>query len=184
VQIIFLKNLFYAEYAVQDNRIVLDKSENVTHCIMKRKTIQMPLSIRLSSDERILAESYAIMHSISLADTFKQALFEKIEDEYDITIANRAYQKCIADGKKNRPLSELKKELADLILKEKSMSFQTDSLHGVLKSDYDEKSMREERISSRKDMDLYREIFNTRAECVIHPASSVFITCNYFREFI
>lgn len=44
----------------------------------------MSFSIRLTEEERSLAESYAKLHSISLAEAFKNALFEKIEDEYDV----------------------------------------------------------------------------------------------------
>lgn len=44
----------------------------------------MGFSIRLSEEERALADSYAKLHSISLGEAFKKALFEKIEEEYDI----------------------------------------------------------------------------------------------------
>ena len=43
----------------------------------------MSFSIRLSSEEKALAESYARLHSMSLGEAFKKALFEQIEDEYD-----------------------------------------------------------------------------------------------------
>ena len=52
----------------------------------------MSFSIRLTEEERKLADSYAKLHSISLAEAFKKALFEKIEDEYDIIIAEEAYK--------------------------------------------------------------------------------------------
>ena len=47
----------------------------------------MSFSIRLTTEEKNLAESYARIHAISLGEAFKQALFEKIEDEYDLTVA-------------------------------------------------------------------------------------------------
>lgn len=50
----------------------------------------MSFSIRLSDEEKSLAESYAKLHSMSLGEAFKKALFEKIEDEYDIAIAEEA----------------------------------------------------------------------------------------------
>ena len=59
----------------------------------------MTFSIRLSEEERNLAESYAKIHSFSLAEAFKNALFEKIEDEYDITIAENAYKEYLKDPK-------------------------------------------------------------------------------------
>ena len=41
----------------------------------------MAFSIRLSEKERKLATSYSHLHGISLGEAFKQALFERIEDE-------------------------------------------------------------------------------------------------------
>lgn len=70
----------------------------------------MAFSIRLTEEERLLAESYARMHSFSLAEAFKRALFEKIEDEYDITTGQEAYDEYMAEGGKSRPIDELWKE--------------------------------------------------------------------------
>ncbi len=70
----------------------------------------MAFSIRLTDEERQLAESYAKLHSFSLAEAFKRALFEKIEDEYDIVIGQEAYEEYIAEGKKSRPIGELWEE--------------------------------------------------------------------------
>ena len=42
----------------------------------------MSFSIRLTDTERALAESYAKLHALSLAEAFKRALFEKIEDGF------------------------------------------------------------------------------------------------------
>lgn len=71
----------------------------------------MSFSIRLTPEEKILAESYAKLHSLSLGEAFKKALFERIEDEYDITAAYEAYEEYVKSGKKSRPISELWKEL-------------------------------------------------------------------------
>ena len=70
----------------------------------------MAFSIRLTDEERQLDESYAKLHSFSLAEAFKRALFEKIEDEYDIVIGQEAYEEYIAEGKKSRPIGELWEE--------------------------------------------------------------------------
>jgi hypothetical protein len=67
----------------------------------------MAFSIRLTEDERRLADSYAKIHSMSLGDAFKQALFEKIEDEYDIAVAEEAYSEYVKSGKKSNPISKL-----------------------------------------------------------------------------
>ena len=71
----------------------------------------MSFSIRLTPEEKSLAESYAKLHSVSLAEAFKKALFEKIEDEYDIAIAETAYNEYVKDGRKSKPISELWEEL-------------------------------------------------------------------------
>lgn len=70
----------------------------------------MSFSIRLTEEERALAESYARLHSYSLAEAFKRALFEKIEDEYDVTIGQEAYREYLSSGKQSRPIDELWKE--------------------------------------------------------------------------
>lgn len=71
----------------------------------------MPLSIRLTDDERQLVDSYAKIHSISVAEAFKKALFEKIEDEFDVTVANDSYDEYVKNGKQSRPISKLWDEL-------------------------------------------------------------------------
>lgn len=71
----------------------------------------MSFSIRLTSEEKALAESYAKLHSISLGEAFKRALFSQIEDEYDIVVADEAYREYVDNGKKSRPISELWQEL-------------------------------------------------------------------------
>ena len=71
----------------------------------------MSFSIRLTEEEKSLADSYAKLHSLSLGEAFKQALFERIEEEYDIVVADEAYKDYLKDGKKSRPIEELWKEL-------------------------------------------------------------------------
>jgi len=70
----------------------------------------MAFSIRLTDEEKKLADSYAKIHSISLSEAFKKALFEKIEDEYDVAIAEESYNEYVKTGKKGRPISELWEE--------------------------------------------------------------------------
>ena len=71
----------------------------------------MAFSIRMSEEEKALAESYAKLHAMSLGEAFKRALFERIEEEYDINLANEAYQEYKNTGCKSRPIEELWKEL-------------------------------------------------------------------------
>lgn len=70
----------------------------------------MSFSIRLTDEERMLAESYARIHSISLGEAFKKALFERIEDEFDLVAADEAYDEYEKSGKKSRPIEELWRE--------------------------------------------------------------------------
>ncbi len=67
----------------------------------------MSFSIRLTAEEKSLAESYAKMHAMSVGEAFKKAFFEKIEDEYDIALANEAYEEYVRDGCQSKPISEL-----------------------------------------------------------------------------
>ena len=71
----------------------------------------MAFSIRMNEEEKALAESYAKPHAMSLGEAFKRALFERIEEEYDINLANEAYQEYKNTGCKSRPIEELWKEL-------------------------------------------------------------------------
>lgn len=71
----------------------------------------MAFSIRLSEQEKQLANSYARLHSISIGEAFKQALFEKIEDEFDLAVADEAYAEYLESGKQSAPIEALWKEL-------------------------------------------------------------------------
>ena len=72
----------------------------------------MPFSIRLIEEEKALAESYAKLHSMSVGEAFKRALFERIEDEYDIAVADEAYEEYLANPETHT--HEEMKELLDL----------------------------------------------------------------------
>lgn len=71
----------------------------------------MAFSIRLSNEEKALAESYAKIHAISIGEAFKRALFERIEDEYDLVIADEAYRDYVESGCKSTPVEEFWREL-------------------------------------------------------------------------
>lgn len=71
----------------------------------------MVISIKLTEEERALAESYAKMHSLSLEEAFKRALFERIEDEYDVIVAEEAYQEYLDSGCESTPIADFWKEL-------------------------------------------------------------------------
>lgn len=71
----------------------------------------MAFSIRLTEQEKKLADSYARLHSISLGEAFKQALFEKIEEEYDVSVFEEAHKAYQEDGERSRDIGELWQEL-------------------------------------------------------------------------
>ena len=59
----------------------------------------MAFSIRLTDDEEKLARSYAALLGVSMGEAFKRALFEKIEDEYDIAVGDTAYKEYLKNPK-------------------------------------------------------------------------------------
>ena len=71
----------------------------------------MAFSIRLTNEEKALAESYAKVHAISLGEAFKRALFERIEDEYDLIVADEAYNDYVKSGYKSTPVTDFWREL-------------------------------------------------------------------------
>ncbi len=73
----------------------------------------MAFSIRLTEEEKKLANSYAKLHAMSVGEAFKKALFERIEDEYDLVVAEEAYNEYLKDGKKSYSHDEVK-EMLDL----------------------------------------------------------------------
>ena len=70
----------------------------------------MTVSLRLNKEDEKLIKKYAEMKNISLSELFRNALIEKIEDEYDL----EAYKKEVEEYKNNTKtytLEEVKKEL-------------------------------------------------------------------------
>ena len=70
----------------------------------------MTVSVRLSKQDEILIKKYAELNNISLSDLIRNAVIEKIEDEYDLN----AYEKSLEEYKKNPKtytVEEIKKEL-------------------------------------------------------------------------
>ena len=53
------------------------------------------------------ADSYAHLHSQSLSEAFKQALFDRIADEFDLQVAREALTDYANDNYQSRPISEL-----------------------------------------------------------------------------
>ena len=97
---------------IQENYdFVVDKVNAKQYNVLQSGGNIMAFSIRLTDEERALAESYARLNSLSLAEAFKKALFEKIEDEYDFALAQQSYDEYISSGRKSRLAIDLWKEL-------------------------------------------------------------------------
>ncbi len=71
----------------------------------------MIFSIELSEEEKDLADNFAKFHSMSTGEAFKQALFEKIEEEGDVAIFEEAYKEYEQKGKRSKPIESLWEEL-------------------------------------------------------------------------
>lgn len=70
----------------------------------------MTISVRLNDKDTELIKAYADINNISLSDLIRNAVLEKIEDEYDL----ECYNKAIEEYKKNPKtftLEEVKEEL-------------------------------------------------------------------------
>lgn len=70
----------------------------------------MTVSVRLNNEDTELFKKYAEMHNISLSDLVRNAVLEKIEDEYDL----QCYEKAIAEYKKN-PVTYSHEEVAAML---------------------------------------------------------------------
>lgn len=70
----------------------------------------MTISVRLNDKDTELIKAYAEINNISLSDLIRNAVMEKIENEYDL----ECYKKAIEEYKKNPKtftMEEVKKEL-------------------------------------------------------------------------
>ncbi len=70
----------------------------------------MAISLRLNEEDTILIKNYAALHNISVSDLFRQAVMEKIEDEYDLKAFDKAMEDYQKDSK-TYSMDEVGKEL-------------------------------------------------------------------------
>ena len=73
----------------------------------------MAISLRLNDEDTMLIKKYAALHNINLSDLFRQAVMEKIEDEYDLGAYNKAMEEYKKDST-TYTLDEVEKELGIL----------------------------------------------------------------------
>ena len=70
----------------------------------------MTISVRLSDKDTELIKAYAEINNISLSDLIRNAVLEKIENEYDL----ECYKKAVEEYKKNPKtytLEEVKEQI-------------------------------------------------------------------------
>ena len=70
----------------------------------------MSISVRLTEQDEQLFRSYAKTNNISLSELFRNAVFEKIEDEYDLAV----YRESLEEYKKN-PVSYSHAEVCRMV---------------------------------------------------------------------
>ncbi len=70
----------------------------------------MTISVRLNDKDTELIKKYAEMNNISLSDLIRNAIMEKIEDEYDL----ECYYKALEEYKKN-PKTYTHEELGEMM---------------------------------------------------------------------
>ena len=70
----------------------------------------MSFSIELTAEEEDLARNYASIRGISLEEAFKQALFDRIEDEYDAAVGEAAYREYLEDPR-TYTLEEIRRDV-------------------------------------------------------------------------
>lgn len=70
----------------------------------------MTISVRLNDEDTEIIKKYAELKNISLSDLIRNAVMEKIEDEYDL----KCYEKAVEEYKNNPKtytLDEVEEEL-------------------------------------------------------------------------
>ncbi|ORP05125.1 CopG family transcriptional regulator [Streptococcus mitis] len=68
-----------------------------------------PISVRFSQELNSLLNATVEENNITKTDFIRQAVVEKIEDMYDIKVADEAYQEWVAGGKKTFTHEEMMK---------------------------------------------------------------------------
>ena len=59
----------------------------------------MVISIRMTDEEKQLADAYAKLNGVSLSEAIKRAFFNEIEEEYDIALADETLREYEKDHK-------------------------------------------------------------------------------------
>ena len=93
----------------KEKHVSLNPGQCVLQCTTQEATT-MVVSIRMTEEEKLLADAYAKLHGISLSEAIKRAYFEKIEEEFDIAVMESALKEYKSNSK-TYSLEEVKKAL-------------------------------------------------------------------------
>lgn len=69
------------------------------------------ISLRLNEKEEKLLKEISEFEGVGISSYIKKIVFEKLEDEYDIKLADNAYKNHVATGMKTTSFDDLVKEL-------------------------------------------------------------------------
>ncbi len=72
----------------------------------KKEGEKMNVTIRMTDEQRKIADSYAKCEGISLSEAIKRAFFEAIEDEYDLAEAKEVSERIKNGTEKTYSLDE------------------------------------------------------------------------------
>lgn len=70
----------------------------------------MTISLRLNNEDAILIKKYAELNKLSVSDLIRQTVMERIENEYDLEMFNKALKEYKEDPV-TYSLDEVEKEL-------------------------------------------------------------------------
>lgn len=72
-------------------------------------TISKPIAVRFDEDLVKLIEEVSAGQDMTKTDFIREAVLEKLEDMYDLAMADKAYQKWVDGGKKTYSHEEFMK---------------------------------------------------------------------------
>ena len=71
----------------------------------------MTISLKLSEADETFLKKCAEMEGITVSEFIRNIVMERIEDEYDVKVANEAYEDYLKDNKKSETIEKLWEEL-------------------------------------------------------------------------
>ena len=74
----------------------------------------MTISVHVTNEQKRMIASYASSRGLSVSEAMRAAIFEIIEDEYDLSLAKKALSEWERDGKKVFTHEEVGRELGFL----------------------------------------------------------------------